>query len=364
MKSTRRTAKHQLGFTTTQMVITIAIISVVSTFGVMGIISAREEFKHQSGARLFASYVEKARADAVRRHALSGEESSIETFGPESTRYDVTMDWGSGVVETRSFNLDSGLTFDVAAKKILFDWRGRIDKAWVWQIKSEYTGINLPVDVSGSGDITVGEQHFPDESIPSVAITQMTGNVDVDPDPSPTASPIPTLPPSEEDPDPNATPTPSPSPTPTPTPDGNGNGNGNGNGGGGNGNDGNPNHNPSPTPTPTPTPNPTDPPQPVCVSSISPGNLSLSQSDSTRKSGTATFTMVNATGVRTLTAAQAGGGNSLTVGLSLQRIDGSGSSVVTVTTKNGAGNRGVFIVNVTGDPACGSGAQLTVSVSN
>lgn len=363
MKSTRSTAKHQLGFTTTQMVITIAIIAIVSTFGVMGIITAREEFKHQSGARLFASYVEKARADAVRRHAGSGQESSIETFGPESTRYDVTMDWGSGVVETRSFNLDSGLTFDVAAKKILFDWRGRIEKAWVWQIRSEHTGINLPVDVSGSGDITVGEQHFPDESIPSVEITQMTGNVDVDPDPSPTVIPTP---PSEEDPppddDPNATPT--PTPTATPTPDGSGNGNGNGNGSGGIGNDGNPNQNPSPTPTPTPVPDPSDPPQPVCVASLSPGTLSLSQSDSARKTGTATFTMVNATGVRTLTAAQAGGGNSLTVSLSLQRIDGSGSSVVTVSTKSGAGNRGVFIVNVTGDPECGSGAQLTVSVSN
>ena len=363
MKSTRSTAKHQLGFTTTQMVITIAIISVVSTFGVMGIITAREEFKHQSGARLFASYVEKARADAVRRHAGAGQESSIETFGPESTRYDVTMDWGSGVVETRSFNLDDGLTFDVAAKKISFDWRGRIDSAWVWQIKCDYTGINLPVDVSGSGDITVGEQHFPDGSIPAVEVTQMTGNVDVAPDPSPTPTPTP---PSEEMPLPEENPsaTPTPSPTATPTPDGNGNGNGNGTGGSGSGGSGNGNGNPSPTPTPTASPSPTDPPQPVCVASISPSTLSLSQSDSARKTGTATFTMVNATGVRTLTAAQAGGGNSLTVGLSLQRIDGSGSSVVTVTTKNGAGNRGVFIVNVSGDPECGSGAQLTVSVSN
>lgn len=363
MKSTRCTASRQHGFTTTQMVITLAIISVVSTFGVMGIKAAREEFKHQSAVRLFASYVEKARADAVRRHAGSGEESSIETFGPDNpTRYDITMDWGSGALETRSFNLDSGLTFDVAAKKISFDWRGRITKAWVWQIKSAYSGINVPVDVSGSGDITVGEQHFPDESIPSVDIAEVTGDVDADPSPSPSPDASPDTLPAPDD-DPNATPTPTPTPMETDPGNGNGGGNGNGTGGNGNGN-GNPSPSPTPTLTPTPTPDPSDPPIPQCVSTISPSTLSLSQSDPTKQSGTAVFTMTNATGVRIISAAQAGNGNSLNISLSLQRIDGSGSSVVTVSTKNGSGNRGVFVVNVEGTPSCGSAAQLTVSVSS
>jgi hypothetical protein len=74
--------------------------------------------------------------------------------------------------------------------------------------------------------------------------------------------------------------------------------------------------------------------------------------------------MVNATGTRTISASIAGNGNSLTLGVGLLRIDGSGSSVITVTTKNGAGNRGVFVVNIAADPACGSTQQLTVSVSN
>jgi len=59
-----------------------------------------------------------------------------------------------------------------------------------------------------------------------------------------------------------------------------------------------------------------------------------------------------------------GNGNSLVLGLSLVRIDGNGSSILSVTTKNGSGNRGVFQVNVTTDPACGSGAKLTVTVKN
>lgn len=341
------------------MVVTIAIISVVSTFGVLGIKTAREEFKHHAAARLFASYAEKARADAIRRHARTGEESSIEIFGPETRNYAVTMDWGSGVVETRTFELDEGLTFDVAARKVSFDWRGRIDEAYVFQIKSAYLNKNLPVDISGSGDVTVASQHFPDQLIPPVDITEVSG--DVAPDPSPTVNPDPEETPTPLPPDdPDATPSPSPTASP-----GNGNGNGGDNGNVGSGENGNPaNGNSTPTPTPTPTPTDPDNPIPQCASMISPPSIELSQSDSSRMSGSATFSMVNASGVRIISASQAGNGNALNVSLSLQRIDGSGSSVVTVSTKSGAGNRGEFIVIVKADPSCGSAQQLHVKVNN
>lgn len=346
----------QRGFTIMQMVTTIAIISVVTVFGALGIRTARAEFRLQNSARLFATYVEKARADAIRRHANLGEESSVETFGPGSTTYAVSMDWGSGVVETKNFNLESGLTFSTAAKKVSFDWRGRIEEAWVFQIFSNQLQRSLPVDVSGSGDITVGEQHFPDQLIPDVEISAVTNDADpATPTPTIAASPSPGASPS-----PTATENPSPSPTATV---------GNGNGGAGNGN-GNATPTPTPTPATSPTPSaspdgsPSPTPMPQCAASISPSSLSLSQSDATKQSGSATFTMINATGVRIISAAQAGNGNSLNVGLSLQRIDGNGSSVVTVSTKHGAGNRGVFIVEVSGSPSCGSTQQLTVSVSN
>ena len=369
MKSTRSKAKQQ-GFTITQMVITIAIIAVVTTFGVLGIRTARAEFRLQNNARLFASYVEKARADAIRRHAESGQESSIETFGPGQTKYDVTMDWGSGVVETRSFYLESDLSFNTAAQKVSFDWRGRITEAWVFQIRSEYLDKNLPVDVSGSGDITVGEQHFPDQLIPEVVISQIPGD-----GPSPTPTPTPT-------PEPTPTPTPTPTPvnpgdsepTPEPTPEiieldpgNNGNGGSGGSGGiGGPGNgNGNGNGNPSPTPTPTPAASPSpSPTTPQCVATLSPTELNLSQSNTSSQTGTATFHVSSQTGVRTISATIAGNGNSLSVSLSLVRIDGGGTSIISVGTKNGAGNRGSFIVNISTDPSCGSTQQLKVNVSN
>jgi type II secretory pathway pseudopilin PulG len=336
MNRTKRTVTtRKNGFTILQMIVTIAIIAIVTTFGVLGITTARAEFRLQNSARLFASYIEKARADSVRRHALPGSESSVETFGAGSTTYAVTMDFGSGTVETRSFPLETGLSFETIAKKVAFDWRGRIPAAWVFQVFSTQLAKSLPVDVSGSGDITVGEQHFPDQLIPAVAIADVTGDTLSDPIPPPSGSPTPT-------PDPSATPTPNPSPTATP----NGNGGDNGNGGSGNGN-GNGNN-----------------PTPQCVATLSPSTLSLSQSVNALKTGTALLTLTNATGVRTLSVAQEGNGNSLVTSLSLVRLDGSGSSIISVTTKNGAGNRGVFVVDVLADPACGSTQHLTVSVSN
>jgi hypothetical protein len=364
MNVNSRAATQQQGFTITQMVITLAIIAVVSVFGVLGIKTARAQFRWHNSARLFAAYIEKARVDSIRRHAAAGAESSIETFEIGSNTYAVTMDFGSGTVETRTFQLDSGLSFHTDARKVTFDWRGRIAGAWVFQIHSDYLNDNLPVDVSGSGDITVGEQHFPDQSIPEVTISQVTGDVD-SATPSPTVA---VLPSPEVTPSPYPTESASPSPTatasPTPT---NGNGNGNGNAGTNNGN-GNGNATPTPTPTTTPTPTatatPTPTPIPQCVSSISPSTLSLSQSNTNNQTGSATFTISNGTGVRTISASQAGNGNSLILGISLVRIDGNGSSVITVTTKRGAGNRGTFIVNVSASPSCGSTQQLKVSVSN
>ena len=134
-----------------QMIVTIAIIAVVTSFGVLGITTARAEFRLQNSARLFASYVEKARADSVRRHVDSGNESSVETFGPGTNTYAIKMDFGSGV-ETRNFTLESGLTFSTVAKKVTFNWRGRIAEAWVFQVFSQTLEKSLPVDVSGSGD--------------------------------------------------------------------------------------------------------------------------------------------------------------------------------------------------------------------
>lgn len=364
----RNNKKQQQGFTVMQMVITIAIVAIVSTFGVLGIRNARAEFRLQSSARLFASYIEKARADSVRRHAASGAEASVETFGAGTNTYAITMDFGSGTVETRTFQLDPGIDFSTDPLKVTFDWRGRltvpcvVTKSCVFQVRSlALDGKAIPVDVSGSGDITVDEQHFPDQLIPEIEISQVQPSVTPEPAGTPNIEPSPGGG-DETDPIDEATPTPEPTATPTatPTPTPNGNGNGNGN----DGNNGNGHGNPSPTPTPSASPNSSPTPIPQCSASISPSTLVLSQSNATNQTGTATFTISGGSGVRTISATQDGNGNSLVTALSLVRIDGSGTSTISVTTKNGAGNRGTFSVKISTDPSCGSTQTLTVIVSN
>jgi hypothetical protein len=361
MNGHSRKTRRQHGFTIMQMVITLTIISIVSTVGVLGVKSSREHFKMQNSARLFASYCEKARADSVRRHAASGQEAAVEMFGIGTNTYNVTMDFGSGTVETRTFQLDPGITFYTAAAKVTFDWRGRLaTEAVVFQVRSDYLQDQIPVDVSGSGDVTIWSQFFPDQSIPDVTVATVADDIN-HPTPYPSASASPTVSPS---PDATPTPTPTATATPTPTPSNNGNGGGNnGNGGSGNGN-GNGNSTPTPTATPTPTPTATPTPIPQCVMTLTPSSISVSQSVDALKTATTTIALTNATGIRTLSASQEGNGNSMVFGLSLTRLEGSGLSILSVTSKNGAGNRGVFIVDVTASPACGSGAHLTVSVNN
>lgn len=342
----------QYGFTLLQTLVVVAIVGVVTAFGFIGISNARAEIRLQNSARRFAVHIEKARLDSIRRHAAVGGEAVVQTFNPGTNTYAITMDFnGTGGVQTRTFTLDEGISFGTNGQTVTFDWRGRIPQRAVFGLTNGRTTI--PVDVSGSGDITLGNQTFADDSIPDVALNPVPPDVVPDPTPYPTVNP------SEDSPGTEATPT----PTPTPTPNGNGNGNGNG----GNGN-GNPHSTPTPTPTPTPqptvepTPDPTGTPFP-CSASTSTSSLSLSQRASGQQSGTVSFTLNNATGTHSVTAAQAGSGNNLTITVSPSSISGSGSAIITIASKNGSGNRGNFTVNISAG-SCGSVQQVIVTVGN
>ena len=61
-------SRNQKGFSTVQLIITIAVMGLVTGFAVVGITRARSNFRLSNSAREFAAHVERARADAVRRH--------------------------------------------------------------------------------------------------------------------------------------------------------------------------------------------------------------------------------------------------------------------------------------------------------
>ena len=112
----------QPGFTTLQLLITIAIAAIVGAFAFVGIVRARDHMRLTSSARQFAALAERARADSVRRHASVSAgiaEAGIERLN--ETTYAVTMDFnGNGVATTQNFSTEGGITFAMP-RQVEFD---------------------------------------------------------------------------------------------------------------------------------------------------------------------------------------------------------------------------------------------------
>ena len=214
----KRTAfSNARGFSTLQLIITVAVMTIVAGFAVVSISRARDHVRLINSARQFAAYVERARSDSVRRHAAGGNAATVSVL--DDNTYAITMDWdGFGAVSTRNFDLETGIVFTpgMVGKSVSFDWRGRIAKEESFGFDNTRNQVN--VHITGSGDVTFDTERFYDALIPTSPVTGTGGGVT----PEPGASPLPPAPPSPTPtptPDPNPTPTPTPDPNPTPTPD-------------------------------------------------------------------------------------------------------------------------------------------------
>ena len=336
------------GFSAVELVITVAIITVVVVFGLLGITRARASIRLSGAAREYASYIEKARVQSIRRHADDATQMATVTINPDRASYVITMDLdGNGAMETRTIALPEGVTFETA-ETIAFDWRGR-----TWNTVGGVTEANkqvsitlknssgsISVDVTGAGDVTIDSRVF-DDAVPNV-------NLNVDdlgpgPTPSPSASSTPTPDP-DVSPTPNPSPLPEPDPTPTPTPDA-----------------GTPTPTPipspsvsptqAPTPTPTPTSTPTPTPTPVsCVLTAAPTSVTLGQD------GTTTIVISH----NSLTSLGITGTSSKPSDLQVspggsQTVPAGSTATFTIKSKRSAGN---YTATFTSD--CG---QLVVSVT-
>jgi Tfp pilus assembly protein FimT len=300
------------GFSIMQMVITLAIAMLVTGFAVVGITRARDQFRLTSSAREFAAYVERARADAVRRH----DGASVQTI--DETSFTVTMDFdGDGTLESRTFTLKSGVRFTTGQKSVAFDWRGRTPQEQSFGFSNGRNTVS--VGVTGSGDVTFDAQFFHDASLPPVAFTGNGGGVIPDPSPAPGSgtAPTPTPTPSPTPtPDPNASPTPTPTAYPTPTPT--------------------PTATPTPTPTPTSTPSPAASPSPStapCYLIANPTSLTIVSNGSK----TVSVNRANVTGAGTIAATSSNSGQ-IQVAPSAKSVTGTAAAVFTVTVKRTSGS--------------------------
>jgi type II secretory pathway pseudopilin PulG len=327
----RSLRSNQLGFSLIQLLITLAVAAIVSTFAAMGITRARASMRLSNSTRQFAAYVERARADAVRRHG----QASVQLLTTSS--YSATMDFGAGgVVTTQTFPLETNVTFITELKTISFDWRGRIATEISVGFSNEAGTAN--VNITGSGDVTVDSEIFHDASVPSVAYNaNASGDVIADPvatpASTPASTPTPTPSPSVS---PTATPTPSASPTATPN----------------HGHQATPTPTPTPTPTATPTPTPTPNPSPTptpCSITVAPNPITIVQNGS----GVVAAVLSNFDGTTTITATSGNSGQ-IQVSPASRTISGIGSASFTITVKRQSGS-------VTLDSSCGS-KTVTVTV--
>ncbi len=337
----RKKGQSHEGFTLLQAIIVMSVALIVGAATVLTIRAGRPGLHLANSAHQLAGYLERARADSVRRRAATGLESSIQILNNRT--YRVTMGFGgSGDLTSRDFTLEGDVVFITDPTTISFDWRGRPLTGTETTLALQNSAGTTQVDITGSGDVTVGSENFQDQAIPNINLNQnVVGDVSPDPITPPESTPTP-IPETDHEP----TPTPSvvddtePTPTPTPTPKGN------------------PNSTPTPTPTPTPTvtptptPNPSASPTPAgCAPSVTPTSLTVSKNGG---SGTVTLVLGSIGGDVTTSAA-----SNLTVSPSFATIAPGGSGAFTITSNNTT--RGTFTVTFT--TPCGT-SSVAVTVVN
>src|SRR4029079_14981237 len=166
---------RERGASTVELVIVLAIGGVITGFAVMQIKGSRSALRVQNSVRQLASYMEKARIDAVRRHGTS-------TVIFSNTRtYSVTMDFNnSGSPITRTFTFQEGVNLASSElPNVTFNWRGRTltsgSSCVTTFAVSDTMDHGLSVDVSGSGDVTVENQQ---PTLPNVTYNNTVGSSD------------------------------------------------------------------------------------------------------------------------------------------------------------------------------------------
>jgi type II secretory pathway pseudopilin PulG len=117
------------GVSALELLIVIAMISVVTGFALMQVVEARQDITRENAAQQMAAYLEKARLDSVRRHpSVAAEMAQVSILN--ATFYSVTFDGdGDGTLDAPkvfSMPAESNLQFNAPyPRTIYFNWRGR-----------------------------------------------------------------------------------------------------------------------------------------------------------------------------------------------------------------------------------------------
>jgi type II secretory pathway pseudopilin PulG len=138
MNSTSRRPKlsGEAGISMLEVLIVFVLIAILSTVALINFQRSNRNFNLSGSTRAFASYLEKARLDSIRRHGVGGNASIVLN---SATSYTVNIDFsGTGATTARTINLPAGTTFSYTLPPaatsinpgtvpvtIAYDWRGR-----------------------------------------------------------------------------------------------------------------------------------------------------------------------------------------------------------------------------------------------
>lgn len=117
------------GVSAFELLIVIAMISVISGFALMQVVEARQDMTRENAAQQLAAYLEKARLDSVRRHpSVAAEMAQVSIIN--ASFYSVTVDAdGDGTLDAPrviSMPAESNLQFNTPyPRTIYFNGRGR-----------------------------------------------------------------------------------------------------------------------------------------------------------------------------------------------------------------------------------------------
>ena len=174
---TKNSLTNAHGFSVLELLIVIAMISVVTGFALIQVAQARQDMTRTNATQLLAAHLEKGRLDSVRRRPADPTamaQVSIINAGFYSFTIDADGDGALDAPQVVSLPADSDLEFNTPyPRTIYFNWRGRTvdedgntaDPAFI-TISNDYGSSQIDLSPSGQASL--------DGPPPSTAVTNHT----------------------------------------------------------------------------------------------------------------------------------------------------------------------------------------------
>jgi len=173
--STQREARIAAGFSVFELLIVVAMISVLTGFALLQITRARQVMTRANAARQLSAFLEKARVDSVRRRPTTNTQMAQVSL-LDATSYSLRIDLnGDGTLDAAQvirLPADANLQFDLPyPRTIYFNWRGRTVDAAGNIANPSYIDILSPPNYGSTRiDLTSAGQPTLDGPPPSSAV--------------------------------------------------------------------------------------------------------------------------------------------------------------------------------------------------